>query len=175
MKRKIIGIFILLFLVCLSSCTNEEKHTHSFSSDWSFDVMEHWHQCDCGEKSDVVEHSWDQGTITTNPQCTTNGEKKFTCTICGQIKKSVVTATGHTYSEEYNKDENYHWNSCSCGEKTNIAEHEWDGGVVVSEATETTTGLKEYTCTVCGRTKEVILPVLVPEMSGDDPYGDDIY
>ncbi|MCC8072762.1 MAG: LPXTG cell wall anchor domain-containing protein [Clostridiales bacterium] len=36
--------------------------------------------------------------------------------------------------------------------------HTWDEGVVTTQATETTDGVKTYTCTVCGATKTEVIP-----------------
>ena len=34
-------------------------HTHSYSTAWSFDATQHWHECSCGDKSDVANHTGD--------------------------------------------------------------------------------------------------------------------
>ncbi|MBQ7580525.1 MAG: hypothetical protein IJU39_04360, partial [Clostridia bacterium] len=41
-------------------------------------------------------HSFDEGEITTAPDCTTAGVKTYTCTECGATDTEVVPATGHT-------------------------------------------------------------------------------
>ena len=72
--------------------------------------------------------------------------------------------TAHSYGEEWNKDEKYHWKICSvCGEidTTTKQEHTWDTGEVITEPTETETGLMKYTCTACGKTKEKEIEVHV--------------
>ena len=43
------------------------------------------------------EHHWDQGEIITEATCTEEGEKTFTCTICGNTNTKKVNATGHSY------------------------------------------------------------------------------
>ncbi|MFR3903904.1 CAP domain-containing protein, partial [Hominisplanchenecus sp.] len=43
------------------------------------------------------EHHWDQGEIITEATCTEEGEKKFTCSICGDEKTEKVSATGHQH------------------------------------------------------------------------------
>ena len=35
-------------------------------------------------------HTWDDGEITTQPTCKTEGEKKYTCTECGVTKTEAV-------------------------------------------------------------------------------------
>ena len=37
-------------------------------------------------------------------------------------------------------------------------EHEWDAGTVIEPATTTQTGIKHFVCTVCGETKDEIIP-----------------
>ena len=40
------------------------------------------------------EHTWDNGTVTTEPTATTPGVRTYTCTICGQTKEEVIPPTG---------------------------------------------------------------------------------
>ena len=44
----------------------------------------------------VCDHQWDEGVITTEPGCVTDGVKTYTCTICKETKTEVIPATGHT-------------------------------------------------------------------------------
>ena len=57
--------------------------------------------CDnCGEVVSTKEipatgaHTWDNGTVTTEPTETTPGVRTYTCTICGQTKNEIIPATG---------------------------------------------------------------------------------
>ncbi len=45
-------------------------------------------------------HSWDEGTITTEPQCEVAGQKTYTCTVdgCGQTKFEPINETGHSFN-----------------------------------------------------------------------------
>ena len=45
-----------------------------------------------------ADHSWNGGVITTQPGCTANGVKTFTCLHCNTTKTEVISATGHHYS-----------------------------------------------------------------------------
>ena len=58
---------ILTFLIiCLTLCSvgliacDKQEHSHTYSSEWSFDKTHHWHAstCDCDEKSEYGEHSF---------------------------------------------------------------------------------------------------------------------
>ena len=61
----------------------------------------------------------------------------------------------------WTSDDNNHWHAATCehaGEQGNKAPHEWDEGEIITPAGCTQAGEKEYTCTVCGRTKTETLP-----------------
>ena len=114
------------------------------------------------------EHHWDQGEIITEATCTEEGEKKFTCSICGDEKTEKVSATGHQHTEIRNKKEatcketGYSGDTwCKdCGKKilsgqtiAKTENHSWDAGKVTTKATCTEEGEKKFTCSVCGDEK----------------------
>ena len=41
-------------------------------------------------------HSWNEGEITTSPNCENAGVKTYTCTVCNATKTEAISATGHT-------------------------------------------------------------------------------
>ncbi len=45
-------------------------------------------------------HSWNAGTITTEPTCTEAGEIIYTCTVCGETKEETIAALGHDWEFE---------------------------------------------------------------------------
>ena len=55
--------------------------------------------------------------------------------------------------------------SVKAGSET--CQHVWDNGKVTKEPTETETGIKTYTCTLCGETKTETIPKLTHEHSYD--------
>ena len=72
-----------------------------------------------------------------------------------------IPATGHTFAAEWSTDADYHWHAATCGHTDEVkdkAGHSWNGGVVTTPATTTTTGVKTYTCTVCNATKTETIP-----------------
>ena len=114
------------------------------------------------------EHHWDQGEIITEATCTEEGEKKFTCSICGDEKTEKVSATGHQHTEIRNKkeatckEEGYSGDTwCKdCGKKilsgqtiAKTENHSWDAGKVTTKATCTEEGEKTFTCSICGDKK----------------------
>ena len=119
-------------------------------------------------------HTWDNGTVTTEPTETTPGVRTFTCAVCSQTKTEVIPATGaHTFVFTKNiapscTEAGYDLYTCSgCGatEKRNVKPalgHKWDNGTVTAEPTETDPGTMTYTCTVCGQTKTEVIPATGP-------------
>ena len=114
------------------------------------------------------EHHWDQGEIITEATCTEEGEKKFTCSICGDEKTEKISATGHQHTEIRNKKEatcketGYSGDTwCKdCGKKilsgqtiAKTENHSWDAGKVTTKATCTEEGEKTFTCSICGDEK----------------------
>lgn len=41
-------------------------------------------------------HDWGEGTVTTEPTCTKDGEKTYTCSRCEKTKTETIPAKGHT-------------------------------------------------------------------------------
>ena len=85
-----------------------EGHEHSFSSKWYSDNEYHWHECSCGEKKDKAAHDWDSGVVTKEATETEDGEKVYTCIVCGG-KKTVVINKDGTIKNEGEYDDGDEW------------------------------------------------------------------
>ena len=119
-------------------------------------------------------HTWDNGTVTTEPTETTPGVRTFTCAVCSQTKTEVIPATGaHTFVFTKNVAPScteagydlYTCRDCGATEKRNVKPalgHKWDSGTVTTEPTEKDPGTMTYTCTVCGATKTEVIPATGP-------------
>ena len=57
-------------------------HAHQYSDQWSSDAAGHWHECQCGEKSDLSAHQF-QWVIDWEATATKTGQKHQECTVCG--------------------------------------------------------------------------------------------
>ena len=85
----------------------------------------------CGASMGYVaiapDHTWDAGKVTTEPTCTKDGKKTYTCQVCEETKIEVIPA-----------------------------DHLWGEGEVTQEPTCGKDGVKKYTCTRegCDATKE---------------------
>ena len=135
----------------------------------------------CGEVVSTKEipatgaHTWDNGTVTTEPTETTPGVRTFTCAVCGATRTETIPATGaHTHvwdngtvtiapTETTPGVRTYTCTVCGATRTETIPAtgahtHVWDNGTVTIAPTETTPGVRTYTCTVCGQTKNEIIP-----------------
>ena len=133
----------------------------------------------CSNCGDVVstkeipatgEHTWDNGTVTTEPTENEPGVRTFTCAVCGATKTAPIPATGaHDY--QFTRTvaptctaggyDLYTCSGCGATEKrtaTGAHTHKWDAGKVTTEPTATPPGVRTYTCTICGQTKEEVIP-----------------
>lgn len=82
--KKITIIFIFMFMLFLSSC-GQDEHVHEFKDTWSSDAVNHWKECSCGEKTEVVAHTAGVDATENDPQV---------CTICNYVLKEAL---GHTH------------------------------------------------------------------------------
>ena len=116
------------------------------------------------------EHTWDNGTVTTEPTENEPGVRTFTCTVCGATKTAPIPATG-THDYQFTRTvaptctaggyDLYTCSGCGATEKRNPTDalgHKWDSGKVTTEPTETAPGVRTYTCTVCGEVKTEVIP-----------------
>lgn len=51
-------------------------HVHEYGEEWLNNDLSHWQECACGETSDSVAHSWDEGIKAED------GSVTFSCTVC---------------------------------------------------------------------------------------------
>ena len=65
-------------------------------SDWKADDNSHWHECECGYKADVAQHSF-KWVVDKEANATQKGAKHEECTVCGYKRAAVeIPATGST-------------------------------------------------------------------------------
>ena len=73
---------------------------------------------------------------------------------------SILAACKHShdFASTWRNDDSFHWRECECGEKDSNEEHKWNSGQITTEATEIGSGVKVFTCTVCGKQKQETIP-----------------
>lgn len=75
------------------------SHPHSYGTDWKYDDNNHWHECECGDKTDVAAHSY---VWKTDKEATKfkDGSKHEECSVCGAVRNAgtIIPATlGHCW------------------------------------------------------------------------------
>ena len=142
-------------------------------------------------------HDWQLiETIWITDDCDSYGTAKYVCLNCGEHKEELATPRWHDISEEWTIDKeatctksgskSHHCKRSGCNEKQDVTVipatgHKWDNGVVTTEPTEETDGVRTYTCSRCRETRtEAIarlatpLPVITstpqPTYPSETPY-----
>ena len=117
--------------------------------------------CHCGESyvgdyTEALGHRFDDGELTVEPTCDTNGTWTYTCFGCGLTNTKSIAALGHNYQIQITPptctlggDNTY---TCTtCGDcytvETDALGHRYVG--VVTAPTCVDEGYTTYTCTVC--------------------------
>ena len=76
------------------------KLDHSYTGEYLFDEATKTHKqlCvnGCDEYGEAVGCTFDSGVVTTDPTCTEDGVKTFTCSVCHGAYTETVPANGHT-------------------------------------------------------------------------------
>ena len=79
------------------------------------------------------------------------------------ISLAACKKNKHKAKSEWKFDNAQHWHECATkghDDKLDVAAHTWNDGEVITDPTETTEGVKTYTCTVCSATKTESMPKL---------------
>ena len=153
------------------------KLPHTFSADWNYDAVYHWHYAICGHSQEISgkeEHQWNSGVVTKNPTETEEGTKLFTCVICENTKTESIPKLEHVHNftqktNEYLASEatcqhkaTYYY-TCACGERGtetyeygSLASHTYNDYVSNNDATCGNDGTKTRICSVCGHEDTVV-------------------
>ena len=152
------------------------SHTHSYSTEWKYDDTDHWHECECGDKTNIAAHSASEWIVDTAATETADGAKHKECTVCKKVLETApIPATGsnhtHSYSTEWKYDGTNHWHECECGDKADTAAHSFQW-MIDKAATKEATGIKHEECTVCGakRSENTVIDKL-PDGGNTDNTG----
>lgn len=92
--------------------TTPPPHEHEFDlTAWEHDGDSHWHKAVCehtDEVKDKAAHTWDDGTVTTDPAPGSAGVKTYKCTVCKRTKTGPIPAEGATrFSSTYTPGRTY--------------------------------------------------------------------
>ncbi len=143
--------------VIITAQTNIPANGHTWSADYTYSDEQHWLTCDvCGSANTKSGHVWDGGTETKSATEYEEGEILYHCTLCEQTKTEPITKLPHTHkwSDEWNKDKNYHWHECTeCGAHEADTAHNWQYAETVNAPSCTEGGTSKYVCSECDEEK----------------------
>lgn len=106
-------------------------------------------------------HTWDNGTVTTKPTCTTPGVLTKTCTFCSETTTETIPATGHSFTGTKTvtaptcTEPGYTTTQCAnCSEtqksdSTPATGHTTGEWIVIKAPTGTETGERQQSCRIC--------------------------
>lgn len=126
------------------------SYTGAIKSDGNGKDATHSFKCvnGCNQYGGAVKHTWNSGVITTQPTCTANGVKTYTCTAsgCGATYTETIAAKGHSWVAATCTTPK----TCSvCGATEGSAlGHSYTD--VITAPTETSGGYTTHTCSRCG-------------------------
>ena len=169
---------------------------HKYDNKYQSDGTYHWHLCTiCGAKGEIhiheyshncdttcdycgnirlVNHKWDSGVVTKEATCTSEGQRKYTCTLCKQVKLEKIAKINHNYSENWKFDEESHYHECEhCHDKKDSASHAFGEIIVIKAATCEANGEGKYVCSECGYEKKVVIEKLNHNYSENWKYDEE--
>ena len=135
----------------------------------------YYKSCACGEKGtetfedgNAINHANETCTFEKAAGCVEDGVKKFTCPDCGREREEKLTASGHTWETVETVTANcehggYTLRKCkTCQTQERIDETPitdcTETSKVIKEASCTEAGVREYTCSVCKKTRTEVIP-----------------
>lgn len=98
-----------------------DGHTHKYGTEWKHDETNHWHECECGNKADIMAHNF-KWIVDKEATTAEKGSKHEECTVCGYKEAAVdipVTDFGNSSDDQPNKPINTASSESSSADQTN--------------------------------------------------------
>ena len=115
------------------------------------------------------QHMYDDGYVAAEPTCIYKGVMKYICRMCGCSKTESIPPKGHTPDTSYPCVSPQKCIDCGI-ELAQPKGHKWDSGTMIIQPDCTTSGVKRYTCTVCGTPNTAFISALGHNYSGNFWY-----
>ena len=123
--------------ICNYVAEEQLEHTHTYGTEWKSDADTHWHECSCGEKTDIAAHSYDN-------------DQDAECNICG-YERQITPPVSQEYTVTFNANGGSVTPSSVTtkdGKLTSLPIPTYDGYTFLGWYTEETGGEKVTTDTV---------------------------
>lgn len=179
MKKIAIVLLAALMLLAIS-CDEKPQHEHKFSEEWQSNETQHWHECECQEKSGVADHDYE--TITVESTCSKKGSETVKCKVCGYVKstkelelKAHTPAEEHVITDSTCSEEGSDVVKCTvCGEVVSSKviekkEHTPEEEHVIVAPSCSEFGSDSTVCSVCGETISVVFSAKLDHTPSETP------
>ena len=136
-------------------------HEHSFGG-WKNNGTQHWKECSCGEKSEESPHNFGEWELIHYDVNTKYDVCERQCLTCGYEQIDRYREHQHYYTDDWSSGSTTHWKVCYYCKEVNqdtVANHTFGDWIETKPATETETGTKERTCSICEYTQKETIPV----------------
>ena len=121
-------------------------------------------------------HCWDKGVEIKPATCGAEGEKVYTCVICGESKSEPIPTVNHNWGSWTKSDDKQHKRVCKTDEThVQYQDHTWNAGEVTANPTCTKEGETTYTCTVCKAKKTEPIAMLPHEWLNWVKFDDEMH
>lgn len=153
-KRRFLSAALCLALsLTVMTVGASADHVHSYGEDWVSDDMNHWHECDCSEKNDEWEHTFEEilsdEAKRSDADCENAEVYYVSCSECGYVGTDIFVngqAKGHSFTS-YASD-----NNADCtddGTKTAKCDNCDVIAIAVDEGSKTPHTFENGKCTAC--------------------------
>lgn len=149
----------------IKSCSNDPKHSDSAAPHAFGD----WEYADEAGHEGEHKHTCEECGYTAYEKCSGGAatcEKGKLCETCGHEYSDPL---GHDLGKWTYDGNGGHTQKCSRCDYTKTEQCTWGEWVQTKDPTETETGLKIRTCTVCGGEESEVVPVVEPDPDNPDP------
>ena len=144
-------------------------HTHSFSDEWTSDMIFHWKSATCEHSETVTgfeQHTFSDWEVKQEPTEEVEGSKERICSVCNYkdtVEIAKLTHT-HSFSDEWTTNETHHWKWSTCEHDvvSEKAEHTFADWATINQPNIGVNGTKERYCQVCNY-KETDVIAKIPE------------
>lgn len=123
MKKHKLFLTFVPAIFMLISCG---QHAHTFSKEWTKDNEHHWHEATCehsDEKANYEEHTFSEWSVKTEAGYHVDRVEERKCTVCDFKEEKTIDGTATHIFENIEHDDEHHYLTCDCGEKTDIEAH----------------------------------------------------
>lgn len=96
-KKTLFTTILATFALGIVACNDDApKHVHTFSSDWTYNSEEHWHEAICGHDvtSGNAAHTFDEWIIDREAEPYKKGLKHHVCEVCQYVAYEEIVYQG---------------------------------------------------------------------------------